>query len=158
MQVSDILARATACASNEEAHNLALILGGLVSNFTEMEPCAGPLNASASFDRQSGAALRFDHVRKLSAEYCTEIRSEVREGHFTIAVTTMRLPRQIGLEGKRTSQDGLVDRIDGHPNQDLRELICIAKDKAILHHAQLIERVGVPAALACHTAESTWTI
>lgn len=157
MQIAQILNQANACTTDVQVTDLSTEIGDLIGAMSEMRPVAGPRNMDSYLERTGQPHLRFDFQRFISHDFSTEIRPEVRDGKFTVLVTTYQMMDRLGDQSQNVKVFlDLEELLEPAGDADLREVICDAKAKAIEHHAKLIECVGVPKHLAIVTAENSW--
>lgn len=160
MKAKSLLAQAAKCKTDADAHAL---LAALRDAFcaTKALRHLGTYNDDASMEGDQ-PLVRFELNQKISDEYITMIRPEIRDGKLVVDVVTNRMTDGLGMQSKSWEVvDGLEDVL---PRQDddvengmtIAQLANLARDAAIANHADLIERVGVRRELALKVAKKSW--
>lgn len=156
MKVKTLLAQASKCVSEADAQKLLETLEHVFGN-------AGPVahlpqnNSEAYMEEANEPNVSFELNRVISEHYITMIRPEIRHGKMVVVVVTNRMLDGLGMSSKSWETEKDMDEII-EPDGD-RTMTDVAKQAmqlAIANHAQLIERVGVPQALALKAAKKSW--
>lgn len=163
MKVQQLLDRATACLTDDHASSLLSIL---VTAFSASGPLShlGVYNLESYMEEKQNPAsapapfVRFELNRIISEDYVTMIRPEIRDGEMVVVVVTNRMLDGLGMASKSWEVPDFLDEavIEADPDSTTEELAERAKELAIADHRLLIERVGVPEAIARETALQSW--
>ncbi len=155
MKVKSLLAKAAKCKTDADADKLLQTLRsvfGDAKSLAHLSQC----NSEACME-ESKPFVHFELNQKISEQYITMIRPEIRDGKLVIDVVTSHMLDGLGFESKSWEPvEGCDDTIEATDTQTVAELIHAAKRQAISNHAQLIETVGVSKVLASATAEKCW--
>jgi len=157
MNVQTLLDQAAQCKTSDDAHNLVL---AMQDAFTSNGAPLGHLhvhNPDWSME-DTGPFARFEFIRTISPYYLTTIRPEIREGKFSLVVVTNYVPDGAGAGSQNVQAIDLFDEeaIESDGEHALEELAVRAVELAIADHRLLIERAGVPEAIAQDTAQKSW--
>ena len=155
MKVKSLLAQAAKCVTEQNADNLLETLKRVFSN-------ARPLSRLTMANEEGymegdKAFVRFELNREISDHYVTMIRPEIRDDTLVVVVVTNRMLDGHGMQSKSWEVfEEMEEVIEGRPDQTVAELARLAANCAIADHRKLIERVGVPPAVAKLAAKKSW--
>lgn len=156
MNVQTLLDQAAQCKTDSDAQDLCL---AMQEAFTESGPLSNLPVYNPDFNMEDdGPYVQFELNRVISDHYITAVKPEIRSGKFAIVVRTSFMKDGLGMQSQDFDiADGLDEEVlDGEPEQNIEELAERAKELALGHHRQLIERVGVPEAAARDAALASW--
>jgi hypothetical protein len=159
MNVQTLLDQAANCKTDDDAHNLVL---ALTEAFTEGD--GRPLSHLPVYNQDwsmedEGPYVQFELNREITEHYITTIKPEIRGGKFAIVVRTNHMKDGLGMQSQNYElvngfDEEVIEDVDGERTID--DLAQRAAELAIADHRMLIERVGVPEAIAKETAEKCW--
>lgn len=156
MNVQTLLDQAAQCKTDSDAQDLCL---AMQEAFTTDGPLAHLPVYNPDFNMEAdGPYVQFELNREISQHYITAVKPEIRGGQFAIVVRTSYMKDGLGMQSSNYElADGLDEEVvEGQPEQTLEELAQRAKEFALEHHRQLIERVGVPEGAARDAALASW--
>jgi hypothetical protein len=155
MKIKTLLAQAAKCNSEDEAEKL---LQALTDAFAATRALRHlPQFNSESSLESDGPMVQVEFNRLISEHYVTMIRPEIRAGKLAIVIQTNNMLDGNGLDSRDYKVvDDMEEVFDADEDRTVADLATRAKEQAIMHHEQLIERVGVPHAAAVRVAASTW--
>lgn len=159
MEIKSLLAQAANCKTQASAGKLLLILQKEFSNSESL--CNLRLSNGEAYMEDTGEPfVRFDLSHVISDRYITTIRPEICGGELAVVVQTNHMLDAHGMSSKSwEAADGMEeDVIDCNPNQSIAKVAEMAKEMALSHHAELIERLGVPRAVAKDAAKKSWLV
>lgn len=155
MKIKTLLSKALRCKSQADADNL---LGTLTDVFSAHRLVSHLETANnEAYMEEAGPLVRFELNRVISEHYITMVRPEIRDGKLVVVVVTNHMKDGLGM----SSQDWeVVDEmevvIEPTEDQTVAQVVRQAVDCALADHQELIERVGVPPAIAKKTARQSW--
>lgn len=155
MDVKSLLALAAECETEDDAERL---LDTLIEAFNEALSVSHLPQFNTEFYMEEGKPfVRFELNKLISEHYVTMIRPEIRDGELVVDVVTNHMLDGLGLSSQSwEAEDGMDDTIKPDEDLSIADLAERAKQLAIANHAELIERVGVPRAVAKDAAEKSW--
>jgi len=159
MKAKTLLAQAAKCTSAEDAQAL---LDTLKEAFcaTKALRHLGTYNDDAIMEGDK-PFVRFELNHKISDEYITMIRPEIRDGKLVVEVVTNRMLDGLGMQSQSwEAVEGLEDLLprrddDVENGLTIAQLANQVRDAVIANHADLIERVGVARTLAIKVAKKS---
>jgi hypothetical protein len=155
MKVKTLLAKASACNSEEDA---ATLLDTLMRVFGEVRVLSHlPTANMESYMEEGTPSVRFEVNSVISDYYISTIRPEIRDKKLVVAVMTNYMLCGHGMHSRLwDTVEGMDDLIEALPDQTVTELARDAASRAIANHCTLLERAGVPRALAQSRAKKSW--
>ncbi len=155
MKVKTLLAQAAKCASEQDANNLLETLKRVFGNARPLSHL--PTANEEGYLEEGKPFVRFELNREISDHYITMIRPEIRDEKLVVVVVTNFMPDGHGMQSESWEVvDGMEEVIEALPDQTVAELARMAVVCAIADHRELIERVGVPRAVAKLAAKKSW--
>lgn len=155
MKVSTLLAQAAKCTTEADASSLLESLEQAfgTSRYFKHLPEAN----RESYLESDGPFVRFELNRLLSDHYVTMIRPEIRSGKLVVVVQTNNMLDGHGLSSRNWKVvDDMDEVVESDDTSTVADMAKRAKQQAIMHHEQLIERVGVSHEAAVRAAAASW--
>lgn len=155
MKIKSLLSKALRCKSQADADNLLVTLA---DSFSAPRLVCGLETANhEAYMEDAGPLVRFEMNRVISGHYITMIRPEIRDGKLVVAVITNHMVDGLGMSSQNWEVvDDMEVVIEPTENQTVAQVVRQAVDCAIADHCELIERVGVPPAIAKRAARQSW--
>lgn len=155
MKVKFLLTLAAKCKTEADADEL---LNTLQRVFGNARPLSHLYQANSTSSMEGDMpCVSFELNQEISEHYITMIRPEIRGGQLVVDVQTHHMLDGLGMSSKNWGAvEGMEDAIEANEDRTVLDLARRAKEMAIANHAQLIERVGVPAKVARQAAKKSW--